>query len=737
VGSKLKKIRRPGRRKRRNHCWPRLIPLFLALLALLYLFLEHRHEGARKEARQFLEHLKKGNLEEAASLTGSSETEADTMGLGWMLEEGLLEISKTGSSRLAGWDQRRVEAIFYRKGEEKQASLIMENTEDGWEVASFSGYSFLWGGLITRDAYPDLEVYYRGEHLNFDISGRQAFDPPFKAGEAIVLAELDGKVVYKDVTEPVSLSRIIKRTGSKIEGEQEGSFDLHPQMSIYRREGEEGGGKNSPCQGQYSDLLVGRNGSQLFLWEDQVVAALVEGEYLPDNIRVALNDSTMENLTHGKAVFKTTAPLKMEEKKSGRKYNFTRGKTFSLRGTAKGLEVDPEGHAPLEFEERVFFNSKEGMEFSNLDRQGWENGPVYPGTLEVEPRDGELMVVNDLPLEKYLRTVVPSEMPARFDNEALKAQAIAARSYAYRAMLDSSYGVYGAHLDDSVSSQVYHNYRAEEEITRAIEATEGKVPFYQGEPVDTRFFSTSWGHTASFEEVWSDIDGGFPGSTVPYLQAASQVPGETLDFSSEEQVRKFLERSPEEAYDYHSPFFRWSVEMTREELEASLEKHLPRRHEHQPSYVLTRQGDAWVSREIPEDPIGELKDLRVAQRGKGGNMMTLDLEGSRGSYRLVKEYHIRHTLRPVQYLEGEPPVELQLHREGSREDYPVLPSAFACIDTKKDAEGRLDKVTISGGGNGHGVGMSQYGAKGMAREGFTHEEILEHYYPGIELKYIY
>src|SRR5690606_21300535 len=105
-------------------------------------------------------------------------------------------------------------------------------------------------------------------------------------------------------------------------------------------------------------------------------------------------------------------------------------------------------------------------------------------------RDNRLYLINEVPLEEYLLTVVPSEMPVSFGVEALKVQAIAARSYGAAAMLRSGYGYLGAHVDDSVMSQVYNNVPARPESTQAVTATRGLVAVTEdGRLVDTRFFS--------------------------------------------------------------------------------------------------------------------------------------------------------------------------------------------------------------------------------------------------------
>ena len=121
------------------------------------------------------------------------------------------------------------------------------------------------------------------------------------------------------------------------------------------------------------------------------------------------------------------------------------------------------------------------------------------------------MIVNELPLEEYLYAVIPSEMPTYYGLEPLKVQAVCARSYAYRHLIANSLSSYGAHVDDSVSYQVYNNIEENEDSVLAVKDTYGKVLEYDGDVITAYYFSTSCGHTTSVEDVWAN------GIATPYL----------------------------------------------------------------------------------------------------------------------------------------------------------------------------------------------------------------------------
>ena len=137
--------------------------------------------------------------------------------------------------------------------------------------------------------------------------------------------------------------------------------------------------------------------------------------------------------------------------------------------------------------------------------------PAMEGSLEIYGTEQGL--VNDLPLECYLKYVVPSEMPASYELEALKAQAVCARTYACMQMQAYAYPEYLAHVDDSVSYQVYQNLDEAERSSQAVAETAGQVMTYEGRIIHAYYFSTSFGHTGN-EEIWWEGD---PQQT-PYLK---------------------------------------------------------------------------------------------------------------------------------------------------------------------------------------------------------------------------
>ena len=150
--------------------------------------------------------------------------------------------------------------------------------------------------------------------------------------------------------------------------------------------------------------------------------------------------------------------------------------------------------------ELVLGGGEAGITITSIERQ--ESPPVYYGTLEIQNTPQGLLLINELPLETYLEGVVPSEMPASYEGQALMAQAVCARTYAVCQMEEGSLQEeYGADVDDSVNFQVYGNIAPTDKTSQAVRETSGQIMCQDGKPVTAYYFSTSSGRTST-DEIW-------------------------------------------------------------------------------------------------------------------------------------------------------------------------------------------------------------------------------------------
>lgn len=308
---------------------------------------------------------------------------------------------------------------------------------------------------------------------------------------------------------------------------------------------------------------------------------------------------------------------------------------------------------------------KEGGTFTLPELKRSQESPSYAGKFIVEKREEGLLVINELPLETYLCSVVPSEMPADYPLEALKAQAICARTYAMKQISGSRGEEKGVDMDDSVSYQVYNNIGRDQRTDRAVKETEGQVLTRDGDLIDALYYSTSCGLDLS------------------------------QDLSEEAVFCAFMAGNSEKSYEKEEPWYRWSVYFSAEELTG-----------------MAKSGG--------QPGVGTVTGMEVKERGGSGVIETLEITGDGGTVQVEGEYNIRKLLQP-----GEIPVTLQ---DGSTApDLGMLPSAFFYLTPKYDGK-KLKGYTLTGGGYGHGRGMSQNGARHMAEAGYRCRDILKHYY---------
>ncbi len=327
---------------------------------------------------------------------------------------------------------------------------------------------------------------------------------------------------------------------------------------------------------------------------------------------------------------------------------------------------------------------------------------LYHGAFEIVQNDSRsgFYLVNIVEIQEYLKGVVPNEMPVRFGLEALKAQAVAARNYV---LTPRTQAYKEFQVVDSVASQVYFGANTEDDLaTRAVMETDGIVALYNNELILALYSSTAGGYTESYSNAFSDPNTkAFPSQDKPFLRA---VPDKS-DFKpldEEEKAKEFYENKIP-SFDVDSPYYRWSKEWGNKELEEVLTKTLE-----------TQSKTGFVQPEFKKgDEIGKIKDIKVMYRGKSGKAIRVEILTSKGCYKISKELVIRRVFQ---------------------KDGVSLPSANVVFEKTLDNYGNVKTITAYGGGFGHGVGMSQFGAGYMSTK--LHQpyyNILRHYYSGINL----
>lgn len=279
----------------------------------------------------------------------------------------------------------------------------------------------------------------------------------------------------------------------------------------------------------------------------------------------------------------------------------------------------------------------------------WIGDRWYRGRTLLLPQKGGLTAVNYVDIEQYLYSVLGAEMSGNWPLEALKAQAVAARSYALHQRLKSETDLYD--VDDTQSSQVYKGLQTESSGTyAAVDATAGQVLTYNSQIILAVFHSASGGHTENVEDVWTE--------PLPYLRA---VPD----------------------FDQGAPVYQWKENFSR----------------------------AQISNRI--SGVGNVISMKPERTTRYGSVLTMKVVGDGGS-RVMTGADLRRVLnlRSTRFT-----VIPQYGGGASARNSGQPPTAFQ----------------VAGKGFGHAVGMSQWGAYNLARQGYGYQQILSHYYRGASL----
>ncbi len=330
------------------------------------------------------------------------------------------------------------------------------------------------------------------------------------------------------------------------------------------------------------------------------------------------------------------------------------------------------------------------------------SGMSYRGAIEVMlSPEGMLEVVNEIDLEDYLRSAVGSEMSSYAPEEALKAQAVLMRTYAINHMAAPKHGTF--HVCSTHHCQAYRGVSSESErVGVAVDATAGEILGTSlAAPAQVYYHSTCGGLTESSGDVW--------GSSFPHLVStlcSDAAWRHSADLSSEAAAAQFIE-SELDSYCCDASNYRWQRTLR----EADLIR-IVRSPENARLLQTARTGaeaggstSATERAADAESAVPPATTVSVLSRTPAGRVSELEVTALGYLVRLKGDIQIRTALG----------------------DSGLLPSCFFVIEPTQQAEGLY---TLSGAGYGHGVGMCQAGAVGMARRGFDYKQILEHYFSG-------
>lgn len=311
----------------------------------------------------------------------------------------------------------------------------------------------------------------------------------------------------------------------------------------------------------------------------------------------------------------------------------------------------------------------------------------YGGNFTFVRNGSSLAVVNRVGLEKYLKGVVPKELSWEAPMEAIKAQAVASRGFALANR--NKFMKRGYNLDDTTACQVYGGVTAEKpRSTQGVEDTGGLIPMYNGKVANTIFGATSGGMTEAIDKVWG-------GEPVPYMVAL------------------------EDPYSNKTVASTWDYTISAKAFGEKLRAKYPK---------VGTPLSLTITKYLPS---GRVSELRLVGTSGETIIKANDLRYLLGSMKVKSTWFsfggTKETAGQVITPRGLRPIgDKESYFKAGGEEGLLIPGDLGCTFTAGD-------ITISGRGFGHGVGMSQYGAMNMAKEGMSFLEILGFYYPGIIL----
>ncbi len=483
----------------------------------------------------------------------------------------------------------------------------------------------------------------------------------------------DGKIVGVNTKTDVVSGKVLSVSQDSVEIEGYGSVKLDEDFIMYEKE-------NSLIS-NYSSIIVGYALQDFIVADGEVCGAIKNKPLQADNIRVIIKTSGFRDIFFNEAVFCADSGMIVETGEES--YETAPGETVVFNPDTEDFN-----------EGRIKLIPKSGeIQFQSVNRG--IGTPSYGGTIEVSLYDEGIVVVNEVGIEDYLKKVVPSEMPSGFNLEALKCQAVCARSYAYTELSNNYYSAYGAHIDDSIQFQVYNNSQRAESTDTAVDETAGQVLSYNGEVVKTYYYSTSCGSTTDVT-LWGNTTENYPYFVAECVGGVDR--GLTLTVESE--FNTFIKGENESDYDYDCTLYRWSMEESVKEISEGFARSTGKN-------------------------VGNIKDIEVLERVNGGAAVKVKVTGDKGETVIDSESAIRAAF-------GNANVDMNTKSGTTR--YANLPSTF-CVFEKVTEGKKLTGFKITGGGYGHGIGMSQNAANKMA-ESMTYAQILEFFYRGTTLTLI-
>lgn len=554
--------------------------------------------------------------------------------------------------------------------------------------------------VVFREAYLEeadesgIQFFYRGCGLYHPCAQKQGAEQIVTLafqGEELVSYEEDGEIIS---------GKTLQVTEQAVTLEEQGTIPFGEVCEGYYQ-------KEEVRSSNMDEIPIGYAFTDYLIKDGKICAFLILPKEQMEYIRVAIQQSDYRGLYHKEIILQSSEELTLSylengEKKeeplpAGKKLVLSQDTDYLKEGMLKVVNPTNSGKTDL-----LSVHRNQGV-------------PSYRGNFEIHKTEEGLLLINELLLEEYLYAVVPSEMPSTYPAESLKAQAVCARTYSYGYLEHAGLPALGAHVDDSVNYQVYNNIMEKKSSTDAVRQTGGELLLQDGKPITAYYYSTSCGYGTD-DRIWKEQGD----SAAPYLRSVhiaredsqknleqktnEDTDNKLNDLIQEETLRDYLTAVHEEDYEKEEPWYRWSYTVKDIDIDLLKKK-------------LQERGISFTD-------FKKVKDMEITRRAAGGSAGALVITTDQGEIPVEEEYEIRYVLNQGGGV---------IRQDGSAYELStILPSAYFVIDLQKGKKG-ITGFTLSGGGFGHGVGMSQNAAKAMAQSGKTYEEILAMFYRNCQL----
>lgn len=570
---------------------------------------------------------------------------------------------------------------------------IRENEIIG--VKAVSHQEITWKNVFVHTTKKEkAQILYENQQISLDVTGLTD-----NITDTICdMVWKDGKVsaIYKK--EDMIQGKVLSFNENQIEISGYGTLEYEGKMKIYKTYG-------TVEQLDESKLVIGNLQADFVVAEKKVCGIILKQPAEIENIRVLLLNESSPYRENPVFISDTDCTVSIGE---------------TQQTIPAGQVIVPSAMLPEGSSDYVKMTAAaEGGKIYFSNEAGEKTSLGYRGSVEVRRYEEGYCAVNEVTLEQYLYGVVPSEMPASYELEALRAQAVCARSYACIQLTRGEYAAFAANIDDSTNYQVYNKQAEDEKTNLAVDDTIGEVVKYNGEIAEAYYFSTSCGHTDNMT-IWNvpaeEKDGYLAGMTL-------LTDGSEPDFSSEEAFAAFIKNKDIAAYDSDTTYFRWRAELDMAGSLEGVNQAIRERSQANPANVQILKADGSEGEAGDIAGFGTIVGMSTVERSSGGCIKKLQISYEKGSVQIMNEYNIRYILGTS--------MRKLTNKEDKEVDMTLLPSAYCTIIPVESG------YVLYGGGYGHGIGMSQNGANGMAKAGMSYTDILMKFYQGITIENIY